>query len=231
MVGQEKLRELADLRILIFGLGGVGSFAAEALARSSIGTLGLVEYDIVAPSNTNRQLPALRSTWGQEKIEVCASRLRDINSDLDLTLFPYAMDETNLGSILAVFPPDFIVDAIDDLPAKAYLIAEAKKRGLKIISALGAGYRLDLTQLTIGDISQTHTCPLARRLRRRLKDYGIDKGVPVVWSKETPQTKDLSGDLGEEGPHKGPASMVFVPAAAGLLLAQYVITQGRTAAF
>jgi tRNA A37 threonylcarbamoyladenosine dehydratase len=220
LAGAAKIEALAKAHVLLFGLGGVGSFAAEALARSGLGKLSLVEYDLVIHSNRNRQLPALSSTVGREKLEVCAARLRDINPALELALNPFKMTQENLPEILQAGRPDFIADAIDDLPAKVQLIVTARNGEIPIISAMGAGYRLDMTQLAIGDIRETHTCPLARRLRRSLKEQGITEGLPVVWSKESPRPDQAPP---ENLDPVGPASMIFVPAAAGLLMASYIV--------
>ncbi len=232
LAGPEKIAKLEKSHVLLFGLGGVGSFAAEALARSGVGKLSLVEYDQIIDSNRNRQLPALVGTVGQNKIDVCAARLKEINPDLELVLYPFKMTAENLPSILAAGRPDFIADAIDDLAAKVQLIVTARHEDIPIISSMGAGYRLDPSQLAIGDISQTHTCPLARRLRRSLKEAGITKDLPVVWSKENPLPDQDTIQGEDEGSgsrntadkvRKGPASMIFVPASAGLLLASYII--------
>ncbi len=248
LAGPEKIIKLEKSHVLLFGLGGVGSFTAEALARSGVGKLSLVEYDQIIDSNRNRQLPALVGTVGQNKIDVCAARLKEINPELELVLYPFKMTAENLPAILAAGRPDFIADAIDDLAAKVRLIITAKDEGIPIISSMGAGYRLDPSQLAIGDISQTHTCPLARRLRRSLKEEGLAEGLPVVWSKENPlpdhdrlqdgaqgsgqagaaeAALEMAGEVPEtaEAPkgRKGPASMIFVPASAGLLMASYII--------
>ena len=244
LVGEEKIEKLGRAHVLLFGLGGVGSFAAEALVRSGLGLLSLVEFDEVADSNRNRQLPALENTVGMPKIEVAAARLRQINPGLRLFLFPYKMNSANLEEILhqQEKPPDFIADAIDDLPAKVSLITTAQREGIPLISAMGAGFRLDPSALRVGDISETHTCPLARKLRRGLRDAGIASGVPVIWSTEKPirppdreqgdQEMDLTHseegfdpDYASQGKESGPASMIFVPAAAGLLMASYIVRQ------
>lgn len=249
LVGDDQIRNLEQAHVILFGLGGVGSFAAEALARSGLGALSLVEYDRVTDANRNRQLPALCSTVGREKIEVAGARLKDINPNLKLFCYPVKMTGDNLGAILdgQGLPLDFIADAIDDLPAKTALILASVHKGIPIISSMGAGFRLDPSQLAIGDILETHTCPLARKLRRNLREAGVGEGIPVVWSKEKPFPR--LGDegravplgdqkaVGENGAHaamgghqeeegrRGPASMIFVPAAAGLLMASYIVAR------
>ena len=245
LVGDEKINRLGRSHVILFGLGGVGSFVAEALARSGIGALSLVDCDVVAGSNRNRQLPALCSTTGRLKTEVVADRLRDINPDIRLYLYPIRISGDNLDAVLDGDGgrPDFIADAIDDLPAKVSLILAARARDIPSISSMGAGFRLDPTQLAIGDISETHTCPLARKLRRNLREAGVSSGVPVVWSKETPKTANIDGpqfvdgsspDAGgsadgmsraKSSERTGPASMIFVPAAAGLLMASHIVNK------
>jgi tRNA A37 threonylcarbamoyladenosine dehydratase len=263
LVGDKAVESLGRAHVILFGLGGVGSFAAEALARSGVGKLSLVEYDEVSNSNRNRQLPALCSTIGLPKVDVVRSRLLDINPDISISCFPLRMTGENLVGILeaAGGAPDFIADAIDDLPAKTSLIVAAKERGIPLISAMGAAFRLDPSKLEVGDISTTHTCPLARRLRRSLREAGISEGVPVVWSKEAPM-KAWAGGVATDGATGGSArdvdngmasdaaddmaygvscgaagdsaydvgsslssraSMIFVPASAGILMASYII--------
>ena len=222
MLGGEGIEILQRAHVMIAGLGGVGSFAAEALARSGIGKLSLVEFDKVADTNRNRQIPALTSTVGKEKLAVMAQRLRDINPALALSLHPGRIDGGNTERLLhgEGGPPDFIADAVDDLQAKLSLITAAKGRGIPIISSMAAGYRLDPSQLAVDDVGKTHTCPLARRLRRALREVGIVDGLPVVWSKEAPIKTQGGADRPDEAGH---ASMVFVPGAAGLLMASYIV--------
>lgn len=215
LLGSAALERLEKAHVLVCGLGGVGSFCAEALVRSGIGKLTLAEFDLVTDSNRNRQLPALTSTVGQSKLEVCARRFLDINPALRLSFLPQRLSPENLPEIFCQESFDYIADAVDDLPAKARLLTLACRRGIPVISALGAGFRLDPTKLLISDIKKTHTCPLARRLRRLLKEEGIEGGVETVWSVEPP--------LKPKEPGEGPASMIFVPASAGLLMASHIV--------
>jgi len=251
LIGHAGAERLSRAHVAVFGLGGVGSFAAEALGRSGIGRLSLVDHDTVSVSNRNRQLPALCSTEGMYKTEVAGARLRDVNPGLELHLYSFRMTGENLDAILSGpgGKPDFIADAIDDIQGKISLILAAKKRGIPIVSSMGAGYRLDPAKLALGDVSETHTCPLARKLRRGLREAGIDSGVAVVWSKEPPIAAlggwDAAGSgvnaiepnadamesaVGAAKPVEpsgppGPASMVFVPAAAGLLMASHIVRE------
>lgn len=220
LIGGESIDNLGRAHVILFGLGGVGSFAAEALVRSGIGELSLVEYDTLTATNRNRQIPALSGNEGSPKIDVAAARLRDINPELKLNLYPVRMTGDNLGDILSGEDnqPGFIADAVDDIPAKISLIAASRERGIPLVSSMGAGYRLDPSKLRIGDIGETHTCPLARKLRRELREAGINEGVTVVWSEEVPAVNRS----GEAAP-SAPASMIFVPAAAGILMASYIV--------
>jgi tRNA A37 threonylcarbamoyladenosine dehydratase len=203
----------------------------------------IIDNDSIDPTNINRQLPALSDTIYKAKTEVLASRLRAINPSIRIRTRLIMVSDENIDRIIDDEEDEacFIADAIDDLPAKVAIATAAIKRGLRLISSMGAGFRLDPSLLLISDVSRTHTCPLAKRFRRGLKDAGVTKGVPVVWSREKPRYSDtgfgLMGDaLGGEGssgadaPRNGfpgrarePASMVFVPAAAGLLMASYIV--------
>lgn len=215
VVGQEGLEKLHKATVAVIGLGGVGSYVAEALARSGLGHLIIIDGDTVDTSNVNRQLPALQSTVGQSKANVMAARIRDINPDCQLTAVEQFYEP---GQFAAFFPAncDWIVDAIDDTAAKVDIIKECYGRQVNIISSCGTGNKMDPTLLKVADLSQTSVCPLARSLRSRLRKAGITSGVPVVYSTEPPR-KLTEGAT--------PGSMVFVPASAGLLLASYVVRQ------
>lgn len=183
LLGRDKLDMLARANVLIVGLGGVGAYAAEMLARSGVGKMTIVDADIVAPSNINRQLIALQSTVGQAKSEVLAARLRDINPDIELTVIQqYIKDEATDALLDRGF--DHVVDAIDTLSPKVNLIKGCLDRNIPIVSSMGAGAKTDPTLLEIKDISKSHHCPLAHMLRKRLHKLGIRKGFRVVFSPE-----------------------------------------------
>lgn len=207
MVGEEGLDALRSAGVLVIGVGGVGSYAAEAVVRSGIGHVAFMDGDVVAPSNLNRQLVALTSTLGRNKAEVMAERARDIDPGTEVTAIPrfYREDDD-----LDLTQYDWIIDAIDDVNAKTALICRAKELGVNIISAMGAAGKTG-TEFKTADLAKTSVCPLARVMRRRLKDLGIDH-LPVVYSEEKPAPRD--GDLG---------TLSYVPGAAGLTLAGYVI--------
>ena len=183
LLGKEKTEKLRQADVLVVGLGGVGAYAAEMLARSGIGKMTIVDADNVALSNINRQLVALHSTAGQAKAEILAGRLRDINPRIDLTVLQeYVRDEATDRLLDNGF--DYIVDAIDTLSPKVNLIKGALERAIPIVSSMGAGAKTDPTLLEIKDISKSHHCPLAHMLRKRLHKEGIRKGFYVVFSPE-----------------------------------------------
>ena len=211
MIGAEGLGKLAAAKVTVVGLGGVGGQAAEAVARSFVGEIVLVDGDNVAPSNLNRQLFATEKTVGEKKALAAASRLKEINSSLRIVPLSFFITKENLAD-LEIWDSDCILDAIDDLPAKVALIAEAMRRGVPVISSMGAANRLDPTAFKVADLSEAHTCPLAKKMRKLLAEQGITKGLKVVFSTEKPRS--FGGALG---------SVAFVPSAAGLTLASAAI--------
>ena len=207
LIGQEGLAKLRSARVIVIGCGGVGSYAAEACTRAGIGHLTFMDGDTVAQSNLNRQLVALTSTIGRNKAEVMAARARDIDPETDVTAlgrFYRTGDELDLTQY------DWVIDAIDDVDAKTELICRATELGVNIISAMGAAGKFG-TDFKVSDISKTSVCPLARVMRKRLRERGIEN-LPVVYSEEKPVPRD--GDLG---------TLSYVPGSAGLTLAGYVI--------
>ena len=210
--GVDNMTKLKNSKVLVFGLGGVGGATCEALARSGIGTLGLVDKDVVDITNINRQLIATESTVSMKKTSACEKRLLEINPDIKLTKYdlfylPETANEINLSEY------DYIVDAIDNVTAKLELIVKAKEQNIKIISSMGTGNKIHPEMLEIADISKTSVCPLARVIRRELRNKGINH-LTVVYSKEEPQ--NLDGD-------RTPASSTFVPISAGVLIASKVV--------
>lgn len=201
--------KLKAARVLVLGVGGVGSYAAEAIARAGVGGIVLMDGDTVSVSNLNRQLVALTSTVGKNKAEVMKDRIRDINPECDVKAiagFYRPGCDLNIGEF------DWIIDAIDDVDAKTDLIRNATERGVKIISAMGAAGKFE-TNFKVADISKTSVCPLAKVMRKRLREIGIEH-LPVVYSEEKPVPRN--GELG---------TMSYVPGAAGLELAGYVIKE------
>ena len=215
LIGADKTEKIQNASIAIFGLGGVGSYVAESLARSGVGRLLLVDADVVMPSNINRQLPALQSTIGIRKTEIMQARIADINPDCQVEII-YAFYRPGDFETFISQHVDYIVDAIDSVPSKVDLMVNAYQHNIPIFSSMGTGNKLDPTKLSLVDISKTHTCPLAKKIRSQLKTAGITRGISVVYSTESP----LKNPDNKENTI---ASMVFVPASAGLLLASSVI--------
>ena len=211
LIGTDNLEKLKNANIIIFGLGGVGSYVAEALARSGVGKMTVVDKDTVDITNINRQLYALHSTVGKDKAEVAKERILDINPDCQVTpivkmYLPENADEFNLAEY------DYIIDAIDNVTAKIDLAIKSQELGIPMIASMGTGNKLDPTAFKITDIYKTDTCPLCRVMRKELKTRGVKK-LKVLYSTEQPKT---SGS-------RTPASISFVPSAAGLMIASEVI--------
>lgn len=224
LIGTAALSRLTQSHVAVLGLGGVGSYTVEALARSGLGKLTLIDYDKVSPSNLNRQLIATEATIGQAKTEAAAARIRQINPLCQVVCHEYAwpaeIDEATARSFLPA-DLDYIVDAIDSTGAKICLARLAARWNLPLISCMGTGNKLDPTQLQIGDIYATSVCPLARIMRRELRKAGI-KALKTVYSLEEPRRQITPAPA--PGTRKiPPASCSFVPGTAGLLLASAVI--------
>ena len=211
------MRRLYLSRVAVFGLGGVGGHTAEALARCGVGTLLLVDNDTVSVSNINRQTIALHSTVGKKKTQVMAERVKDINPNMQVqTRDTFFLPETADSFDFTGF--DYVVDAIDTVSGKIALIEKCKQANVPIISAMGAGNKLDPTAFAVADISKTSGCPLARVMRRELKKRGVT-GVRVVYSKEEPKGAVEQNERGKAVP----ASIAFVPSVMGLIIAGEVI--------
>lgn len=210
ILGEENLEILRKSRVAVFGIGGVGGYAAEALARSGIGALDLIDKDVVDVTNINRQIIASRSTIGRKKTEVMKERILDMDPDIRVrTHNCFFLPETEFD----LSPYDYIVDAIDTVTAKIELAVRAKQAGVPIISSMGTGNKLDPTRFEVARIDKTSVCPLAKVMRRELKKRGI-RDLKVVYSREEPVCQ----------PERGvPASVSFVPPAAGMILAGEVI--------
>ena len=222
VLGREAMERLKSASVAVFGIGGVGSYAAEALARSGVGRLMLVDDDTVAESNINRQLIALTSTVGREKALVMRDRALDINPDINIDARPVRFDESTVSQF-DFFGYDYIVDAIDSVTSKILLIERAKAAGVPIICSMGTGNKLHPECFCIEDISKTTVCPLARVVRRELKKRGIE-GVKVLYSKEPAiAPKEESDEELLPGKHRITGSVAFVPSVAGLMLAGEVI--------
>lgn len=224
LLGEEAIEILSRKKVAVFGIGGVGSWCCEALGRSGIGHLALFDHDTVSLSNLNRQLVALRSTIGRQKVAVMADRLRDINPEITVEEHPIFYMPENADTIdLSGY--DCIVDAIDTVTAKLCLIERAAKLGVPVISSMGTGNKLHPEKLLATDLSKTDTCPLARVMRHELRRRGIEH-LRVVYSTESPLTPQNHSEAVPEGqprPKDTPGSSPFVPSSAGLLIASEVI--------
>ena len=219
LLGSEAMQRLRRAHVAVFGVGGVGSYSCEALARAGVGRLTFIDADTVGASNLNRQLCALRSTLGQPKAEVMATRARDINPACDVRAIVGMYTEADKERFFADY--DYIIDAIDLVSCKLSLIQTAAGRGIPIISSMGTGNKTDPTQFRIDDISRTHSCPLARIMRHELRARGIARHT-VLWSPEPARTPSPL-----EAPPPGrrtiPGSLSWVPSCAGLMLAGHVV--------
>lgn len=212
LVGKDKFNKLKNSNVIVFGLGGVGGYVVEGLVRSGIGCITLVDFDVVEPSNINRQIIALESTVGESKTMVMKQRVLQINPKCQVTTINEKIDAKNIDKIdFKKF--DYVIDAIDMVTSKIAIIKKAKECGANIISCMGTGNKLDIKALEIVDIEKTSVCPLAKVIRKLLRQEGI-KEVDVLYSKETPKANIVE---------KRPQSAIFVPAVAGLMIANFVI--------
>ncbi len=219
LLGAAATQKLKGARVAVFGAGGVGSAAIEALVRSGVGAVDIFDHDSISESNLNRQLMTHSENIGESKAKAAAERARLINPEIKATAYElfYRCDTADSVDLSRY---DYIIDAVDTLTAKLLLVERARAAGVPIISSMGTGNKLDITRLRVDDIKKTFECPLARRMRKELRERGIGE-LKVVWSDEKPQS---AADTGEKkGDRPAPASAVFVPAAAGLLMAKEVI--------
>ena len=216
MLGEDAMKRLAATRVAIFGVGGVGGYALEALVRSGVGEIDVIDFDTVSESNINRQIIATEDSVGKYKVDVCRERALSINSEVKINAIRSFFSVDNADEFdLAKY--DYIIDAIDTVSAKIELIVRAQAAGAKIISSMGAGNKLDPTRFEVSDIYKTSVCPLARVMRTELKKRGVKK-LKVVYSKEEPIKRTIDGN----GRH-APGSIAFVPSVVGLIIAGEVI--------
>lgn len=220
LIGSDQVSRLHNFKVAVFGVGGVGGYVAEALARSGVGSFVLVDNDVVSVTNLNRQIIALHSTIGKYKVDVMADRIRDINPNADIEVkkcffLPETSDEFDFNSY------DYVADCVDTVAAKVEIISCAKNAGIPVISSMGAGGKLNPEMFEVADISKTSVCPLAKAMRRELRIRGI-KGVKVVYSKEEPIKNIVGGKADDAGRHV-PGSSAFTPSVAGLIMASQII--------
>ena len=216
MLGEDAMKRLAATRVAIFGVGGVGGYALEALVRSGVGEIDVIDFDTVSESNINRQIIATEDSVGKYKVDVCRERALSINSEVKINAIRSFFSVDNADEFdLAKY--DYIIDAIDTVSAKIELIVRSQAAGVKIISSMGAGNKLDPTRFEVSDVYKTSVCPLARVMRTELKKRGVKK-LKVVYSKEEPIKRTIDGN----GRH-APGSIAFVPSVVGLIIAGEVI--------
>ncbi len=218
LIGQERLDKLTDSKVLVFGVGGVGGYVCEALARAGVGQIDIVDKDVVDITNINRQIIATYETIGVPKVQVCRKRMLSINPRLKVKAMecfylPERAGEFDFGSY------DYVVDAVDNVTAKIDIICRAKEAGTPVISSMGTGNKLDPSMFKIADIEKTKVCPLAKIVRKELRNRGV-RGVKVVYSEEEPCKRQNTDGIQEA---RTPASISFVPPAAGLMIAGAVI--------
>ena len=221
LFGADGMEKLKQSRVAVFGIGGVGGYAVEALARAGVGALDLIDSDVISVTNINRQIIALHSTVGQPKVEVMAARIKAINPDCEVRTYQcfYGPDTAETFDFTQY---DYIIDAIDTVTGKLALVTQAQKAGTPIISSMGTGNKLDPTAFIVTDIYKTSFCPLARIMRKELRKRGVDR-LKVVYSEEEALTPEGETEELPQGRRSIPGSVSFVPSAAGLILAGEVI--------
>lgn len=222
LIGEEKLKRLTSKHVMVVGLGGVGSYASEFVARSGIGKMTIIDGDVVDPTNRNRQLPALATNHGQSKALIMAERLKSINPELELNVVRSFVHPEMVHEQLQQ-QPDYIIDAIDSITPKITFLKEAIASKLRVVSSMGAGAKLDPTRLQVVDISKTYNCPFAQQIRKNLKTAGIYKGIKVVFSPEKPIKESLMLTDGKNFKKSAYGTISYLPAVFGAVAASVVI--------
>ena len=225
MFGVERIQQLHQAHVMVVGLGGVGAYAVEMLCRAGVGEFTLVDGDTVNDSNRNRQLVALTSTVGQLKTDVLAARLRDINPDVKLHLYPEFLRDERTVELLKMAHYDYLVDAIDTLSPKVFMLQQAYLLGIPTVSSMGSGGKLDPTQVKICDIAKSDYCKLARMVRKRLHKLGVRKGITVVFSAEVVPAERVMITEGEQNKKSNVGTVSYMPAIFGCYLASHIIRQ------
>ena len=223
LLGEDKMARLQSAHVLVVVLGGVGAYAAEMICRAGVGRMTIVDADTVQITNLNRQLPAMHSTLGMFKADVLEARFKDINPDLELKVLPVFLKDENIPDLLDADEYDFIVDAIDTLSPKCYLIYHALQRRIKIVSSMGAGAKSDITQVRFADLWDTYHCGLSKAVRKRLQKMGVKRKVPVVFSTEQADPKAVLLTDDEMNKKSTCGTVSYMPAVFGCYLAEYVI--------
>lgn len=223
LLGEDRMNYLSGCHVLVVGLGGVGAYAAEQLCRAGIGKMTIVDADTVNESNLNRQLPALRSTIGRPKAEVIAQRLLDINPELELTVHNEFIRDERTEAILDETNYQFVVDAIDSLSPKVFLLYHALRRQIPVVSSMGAGAKTDPSQVRIADISKTQNCALAKAVRKRLRTLGVNKGIAAVFSTEMANPDAVIEVDDEQCKRTTTGTISYMPALFGCFLSAHVL--------
>jgi len=224
LVGGTALERMKNLRVMVIGLGGVGSFAAEFLARAGVGNMTIVDGDTVDLSNTNRQLPALHSTVGKRKTAVMAERMMDINPALNLTVRDEFVNPETVKDLIST-DFDYVFDCIDSVQPKQYVIVACKQKGVRIVSSMGAGGRLDPSKVQVADLSETFNCPFAQQIRKGLKKKGVWRGVTVVFSSELVSKEHMMYTDGSKFKKSFYGTSSYIPALFGLHMASVVVQE------
>lgn len=222
LIGDKALKNLTTKHVLVIGMGGVGSFAAEFICRSGIGQMTIIDGDVVDPTNRNRQLPALATTHGHYKADIMADRLRQINPELNLRSVKSFVEPDMVEKLLDL-QPDFVIDAIDSLTPKLTFLRIAYERKIPLVSSMGAGAKLDPTQLRVTDISKTYNCPFAQQVRKQLKKQGIYRGITTVFSPEKPIKESLMLTDGKNYKKSAYGTISYLPATFGAVAASVAI--------
>lgn len=223
LLGEDKMLRLRNSHVLVVGLGGVGAYAAEMICRAGVGQMTIVDADTVQLSNINRQLPALHSTLGRLKAEVLAERFKDINPDLKLNVLSEYLKDERIPELLDSAEFDFVIDAIDTVAPKCYLIYNALQRHLPIVSSMGAGAKSDITQIRFADLWETYHCGLSKAVRKRLQKMGMKRKLPVVFSTEQANADAVILVDDEKNKKSTAGTVSYMPAVFGCYLAEYVI--------
>lgn len=222
LIGEDKVRVLTEKHVMVVGMGGVGSFAAEFICRSGIGKMTIVDGDVVDPTNRNRQLPALATNHGLSKADIMAERLKNINPELELTVVKSFIEPDMVDSFFTT-SYDYIIDAIDSITPKITFLKSAFEKNIPIVSSMGAGAKLDPTLLRVVDISKTFICPFAQQIRKNLKKHGIYRGIKAVFSPEPPIKESLMLTDGKNYKRSAYGTISYLPATFGAVTASVVI--------
>lgn len=223
LLGEDKMQRLRKAHVLVVGLGGVGAYAAEMICRAGVGEMTIIDADTVQPSNINRQLPATHATIGRAKAEVLAERFRDINPEVKLHVKVEYLKDDMIPDLLDSSHFDFIVDAIDTVAPKCYLIYHALQRRLPIVSSMGAGAKKDITQVRFADLWETYHCGLSKAVRKRLQKLGMKRHLPVVFSTEQADANAVILIDNEQNKKSTAGTISYMPAVFGCYLAEYVL--------